>query len=88
VDPDGRVTELSPPPPELFDVGLGSPRFSVDLDGTITVGPVGVRSPIPPTEADIATTKAVKRGDIWRSFGKRRDKPAWRRRWKSSTSKG
>ncbi len=22
------------------------------------------------------------------SFGKRRDKPAWRRRWKSSTSKG
>jgi hypothetical protein len=27
-------------------------------------------------------------GKAWRVLGKRRDKPAWRRRWKSSTSKG
>ena len=32
---------------------------------------------------------ARRRSDHHRlGFGKRRDKPAWRRRWKSSTSKG
>ena len=25
---------------------------------------------------------------VWRVMGKRRDKPAWRRRWKSSAPKG
>jgi len=40
------------------------------------------------SDALTAVGEGVRRGFMWRGFGKRRDKPAWRRRWKSSTSKG
>jgi len=56
----------------LADVDAGVPEFARVLR------PDG-RCPPWPQQLDLLAQ--------W-SFGKRRDKPAWRRRWKSSTSKG
>jgi hypothetical protein len=65
---------------ESFRVAVRPRRPRRDLDRILTTSM--------PSEAKTASKVAVNLVSRSRIRRKRRDKPAWRRRWKSSTSKG